>query len=263
MLGRGSRCGVSAWSPVEAPVGPGGWRGGQTWTAGPSRDRAGAAHPESILDALLLVGLGSSAGMEASAGLESVYFSSSVHSQSLNHVRLFATPWTIARQASLPMGFSRQEYWSGLPCPPLGDLLHPGIEPESLASPALASGFFTTAPPGKPLFPPEEIPVERLECDGVSCAWTAMGASVLSPPDSLLRCLSWCCCGEHAGERRVRSIPPAFQARGDLYANWQNQSSFSVIRRLLWGESSEAQVLWSLHGSSERSTELGPGPCVE
>ena len=114
------------------------------------------------------------------------------------------------------MGFSRQEYWSGLPCPPLGDLLNPGIEPESLASSALASGFFTTAPPGKPLFPPEEIPVGRLECDGVSCAWTVMGASVLSPPDPLLRCLSWCCCGEHAGERRVHSIPPAFQARGDL-----------------------------------------------
>ena len=39
-----------------------------------------------------------------------------------SHVRLFATLWTVARQASLSMGFSRQEYWSGLPCPPLGDL---------------------------------------------------------------------------------------------------------------------------------------------
>ena len=46
------------------------------------------------------------------------------------------------------MGFSRQEYWSGFPFPSPGDLLYPGIEPES---PALAGGFFTTEPPGKPL----------------------------------------------------------------------------------------------------------------
>ncbi|CAI9158760.1 unnamed protein product [Rangifer tarandus platyrhynchus] len=56
-----------------------------------------------------------------------------------------ATPWTAARQAPLPMGFSRQEYWSGLPCPPPGDLPDPGIEPTSLMSPALAGGFFTTS----------------------------------------------------------------------------------------------------------------------
>ena len=61
-----------------------------------------------------------------------------------------ATPWTVALQAPLSMGFSRQEYWSGLPFPPPGNLLNPGIEPKSLASPALASRFFTTVPPGKP-----------------------------------------------------------------------------------------------------------------
>ena len=49
------------------------------------------------------------------------------------------------------MGFSRQEYWSGLPFPPLGNLPDPGMEPESPASPAIAGIFFTTAPPGKPL----------------------------------------------------------------------------------------------------------------
>ena len=53
-----------------------------------------------------------------------------------SHVWLFATPWTVARQAPLSMGFSRQEYWSGLPCPPPGDLPDPGIEPQSPASPA-------------------------------------------------------------------------------------------------------------------------------
>ena len=51
------------------------------------------------------------------------------------------TPWTVACQASLSMGFSRQEYWTGLPFPPPGDLFDPGIEPASLASPALAGRF--------------------------------------------------------------------------------------------------------------------------
>ena len=59
-------------------------------------------------------------------------------------VRLFETPWTIAHQAPLSMRFFRQEYWSGLPCPPLGDLPNPGIEPASLKSPALRGRFFTT-----------------------------------------------------------------------------------------------------------------------
>ena len=50
-----------------------------------------------------------------------------------------------SHQAPLAIGFSRQEYWSGLPCPPPGDLLHPGTEPASLTSPALGGGFFTTS----------------------------------------------------------------------------------------------------------------------
>ena len=61
----------------------------------------------------------------------------------------FVTPWTVACQAPLSMGFSRHEYWSGLPFPTPGDLLNPGIKPMSLASPALAGEFFTTAPRGK------------------------------------------------------------------------------------------------------------------
>ena len=66
-------------------------------------------------------------------------------------------PWTIACQAPLSMAFSRQEYWSGLPFPSPGHLPEPGIEP---ASPALAAGFFTTAPPGKPK-------------GGAGCVWAA------------------------------------------------------------------------------------------
>ena len=60
-------------------------------------------------------------------------------------VQLFMTPWTVIHQAPLSMGFSREEYWSGWPCPPPGDLPHPGIEPVSLMPPALAGWFFVTS----------------------------------------------------------------------------------------------------------------------
>ena len=59
----------------------------------------------------------------------------------------FATPWTVAHQAPLSMAFPRQEHWSGLPFSSPGDLPDPEMEPES---PALAGGFFTAEPPGKP-----------------------------------------------------------------------------------------------------------------
>ena len=58
-------------------------------------------------------------------------------SSRFSHVRFFVTPWTVARQTPLSMRFSRQEYWSGLPCPPLGDLPDPGIETAAPAAPAL------------------------------------------------------------------------------------------------------------------------------
>ena len=67
-----------------------------------------------------------------------------------SHVQLCVILWIVALQALLSMGFSRQEYWSGLPCPPPGDLPDPGIEPRYAISPALAGGFFTLAPLGKP-----------------------------------------------------------------------------------------------------------------
>ena len=62
-----------------------------------------------------------------------------------SRVRLFVTPWTVAHQTPPSMGFSRQEYWSGLPCPLPGDLPDPGIEPAFLKSPALAGGFLTAS----------------------------------------------------------------------------------------------------------------------
>ena len=66
----------------------------------------------------------------------------------LSCVQLFATPWTITCQALLSLELSRQEYWSGLPFPPPGNLPHSEMEPVSLAYPALTGGFFTPAVPG-------------------------------------------------------------------------------------------------------------------
>ena len=67
--------------------------------------------------------------------------------KSLSRVRLFVTPWTVARQAPLSMGFCSQEYWSGLPFPSPGDLPDPGIKP---GSPTLEANALTSEPPGKP-----------------------------------------------------------------------------------------------------------------
>ena len=63
----------------------------------------------------------------------------------------FVTPWTIAHQAPLSMEFSRQEYWSGLPFPAVGDLLDPGIKTMSLASPALQADSLPLSHQGSPL----------------------------------------------------------------------------------------------------------------
>ena len=70
-------------------------------------------------------------------------FSLSLSQKSLSHVRLFATPWTVAHQAPPSMEFSRREYWSGLPFPSPGDLPNPGIKP---GSPALQADALTSEP---------------------------------------------------------------------------------------------------------------------
>ena len=90
-----------------------------------------------------------------------------------SHVQLFETWGTIAYQAPMSIGFSRQEHWSGLPFPPPGDLPNSGIKP---VSPTLAGGFFTTEPPGKPYASFRTVQTlghnplsETLE---VSCVWS-------------------------------------------------------------------------------------------
>ena len=86
--------------------------------------------------------------------------------QSLSHVQLFGTPSAVAHQASLSMGFPRQEYWNELPFPSPGDLSDPGIEPRSLA---LAGGFFTAKPLGKPMAKSRDRYKYQKEIYGNSC----------------------------------------------------------------------------------------------
>ena len=69
-----------------------------------------------------------------------------------NCIQFVVTPQTVVHQAPLSMEFSRQEYWSGLPSSPPGDLPNPGIKPESLVSPALPGRFLPREPPGKPSY---------------------------------------------------------------------------------------------------------------
>ena len=108
--------------------------------------------------------------------------------------------WTVAHQAPLSMGFSRQEYWSEFPCPPPGDLPDPGIEPESLESPALAGRFFTTSVLWGSL--------DKWQIGSIACA-------------ALNR---WCCCSRQwieedseASMNRREWIPcDQFEAEGDF-----------------------------------------------
>ena len=79
-----------------------------------------------------------------------------------SRVQLYATLGTVVCQVPLSTGFSRQEYWSGLPCPSLGDRPKPGMEPASLMSPALAGRFFTTSGTWKTLWMLHEYPVNHI-----------------------------------------------------------------------------------------------------
>ena len=101
-----------------------------------------------------------------------LYFSPHIHMlSSFSRVQLFASPWTIAHQALLPMGFSRQ-YWNRLPWPPLRDLPDPGIEPMSLMSPALVNRFFTTSTTWEALFSTRFYP---------QICWTGNWAALCQP----------------------------------------------------------------------------------
>ena len=109
-----------------------------------------------------------------------------VHVCLLSHfsrVQLFVTLWTVAHQAPLSMQFSRHEHWSGLPCPPPGDLPNPGMEPTSLMSPALGGGFFTTSATWEAPANKDWLPLAVL-CSVAELCLTLCKPMNCSPPDS-------------------------------------------------------------------------------
>ena len=109
---------------------------------------------------------------------------------------LFATPWSIARQAPLSMEVSRQEYWSGLPFPSPGDLASPGTASTSLASPALADGFVTTVSPGKPVMFVKcllkEILLEKISQERRQIWKDIYGKETIIPKSMIVWYSFWC-----------------------------------------------------------------------
>ena len=90
-------------------------------------------------------------------------------------VQLFAPPWTIAHQAPLSMGFSRQECWNGFPCPSSGGFSRSGIKPMSLTSPVLADGFFTTSATWEPL--KQQYVLSLIASEGQEL-WSSLGSLI-------------------------------------------------------------------------------------
>ena len=129
--------------------------------------------------------------------------------KSLSRVRVFGTPCTVAYQASPSMGFSRQEYWSGLPFPSPGDLPDPGIEP---GSPAFQADTLTSEPPGKPMTNLDNI----LKSRDITLPTKVCIVKTMVFPVIVYRCESWTIkkaeCGRiHAFElwcwRRLLRVP--------------------------------------------------------
>ena len=108
--------------------------------------------------------------------------------KSLSRVRLFATPWTVAYQAPPTMGFSRQEYWSGLPFPSPGDLPNSGIEP---GSPALQT-LYRLSHQGSPLCDPMDCSPPGFSTHGIFQAWVLEWVAIsFSRGSSLPRDWTW------------------------------------------------------------------------
>ena len=104
-------------------------------------------YPELVAQKVLSGSLSISSSQFLILVFPKVSFRDASEVKSLSHVQLFVTPWTVAHQTPPSMGFSRQEYWSGLPFPSPGDLPDPGIEPRS---PALQADALTSERGGKP-----------------------------------------------------------------------------------------------------------------
>ena len=118
-------------------------------------------------------------------------------------------PGPVAHQASLSMEFSRQESWSGWPFPTPGDLPDPGIQPMSLASPALAGGFFTTSA-AKPLRLCSVAPLPSVSLTDQACPPPGLSAALSQPFSSQI------CCLEGAGSCFPSSFTGLFIANPHL-----------------------------------------------
>ena len=150
--------------------------------------------------------------------------------KSLSRVLLFVTPWTASYQSPLSVRFSRQEYWSGLPCSPPGDLPNPGIKPTSLTSPALAGGFFTTAAAAKS---PQSCPTL---CDlidgsppGSPCPWDSPGKNIGVSCHFLLQCM------KVKSESEVTQSCPTLSDRIDCSLPGSSVHGIFQARVLEWG----------------------------
>ena len=149
----------------------------------------------------------------------------------LSHVLLFVTPWTVASQAPLSMGFSRQEYWSALPFPILGDLPDPGIKPASLSSPLpprLAGGFSPMVPPGGPVISCYVLVAQSSQtlCNPVDCSLT--GSSVRGILQA--RILEWIFNSSSRGSSRPRDRTQVFCVAGRRFTIWATREAQSLIR---------------------------------
>ena len=116
-----------------------------------------------------------------------LYLTSCVDAKSLQCVQLFATLWTVAHQAPLSIGFSRQEYWSGLPVPSPGDLPDPGTEPRSLS---LHADSLPSEPPGKPKVGGREQQTSVGQTVRPLLSSSASKLSLILSPDSFVKYMS-------------------------------------------------------------------------
>ena len=179
-----------------------------------------------------------------------LFLCDTVCAQLLSRVWSFATPWTVARQAPLSMGFPRQEYWSGLPFPPPGDLPDPGIEPASPA-PALADESSTAVSPRKPsvVFTLSLFPCNGFFISHIVVSFS-LGKWLRWQPHDWIEFHSWACVNTR--------IVPSDSFRLSL-PQLEVSSLTSKCRPLLEGaicRSPEPSLRFSLHGLLQSSAAL-------
>ena len=164
--------------------------------------------------------------------------------KSPSHVRLFATLWTVAHQAPPSMGFSRQEYWSGVPFPSPGDLPNPGIEP---GSPTLEADALTSEPPGNRYHNCVYLFVHRVERSQTHLSiWVHMHALIHTWTVWLLLLIPFGSCKKCCSEHNVNLSLLGFDCSSfGLYPKW----NCSVIWQLyfIYFEEWPRTAIWGFH----------------